>query len=155
MFRHDLLRQGVYENLPRSLREALHLDIARRMLTRGASPADAASHLVLAARHGDTETLALLLRASDELIPTAPAAAADLKLRTLELMDRGSPEWARVTSDAMRLLSITGRSRQAEALGRARSAVPVDPTAHAMIQLGLAHALQTLGLHRLGSTAHS
>jgi DNA-binding CsgD family transcriptional regulator len=152
MFRHDLLCQAVYEDVPGSLREALHLDIARGMLARGASPADAAPHLVLSARRGDAETLELLHRASDELIPTAPAAAADLKLRVLELMDRGTPEWARTTSDTIRLLSVTGRSRQAEALSRDALAARLDPRDNAMIQLGLAHALQTLGLYRLVPT---
>jgi DNA-binding CsgD family transcriptional regulator len=149
VFRHDLLRQAVYENIPASLREALHLDIARRMLARGASPADAASHLVLAARRGDAETLDLLARAGDELVPTAPAAAADLKLQTLELMDRGSLQWARTTSDALRLLSITGRSRQAQEVGRSALETRLDPTARAMIQIGLTHALSTLGLYLL------
>ncbi len=127
VFRHDLLRQAVYENIPVSLREALHLDIARGLLARGASPADAASHLALAARRGDVATLELLEQAADELVPTAPAAAADLKLRARELVDEGSRGWARSTRDAVRLLSITGRSRQAEELSRTALETRLDP----------------------------
>jgi DNA-binding CsgD family transcriptional regulator len=149
VFSHDLLREAVYRNVPVSLREAIHLQIARRLLDRGAAPADAAAHLAVAPLQSDAATVALVQDAADDLIARAPAAAAELKLRLVDALPPGSPDWSRATGDALRLLAITGQSRQAEELARAALERYLDPAARAALQLGLAHALQTLGFPRL------
>jgi len=149
VFRHDLLREAVYQNIPASLREAVHLQIAHTLLARGAAPADAAPHLVAASLRGDAETIDLLERAAFELVPRSPAAAADLTLRLVDALPYGSAAWSRAAGDALRLLAITGQSRRAEELARRALETHLEPARRVSIQIGLAHALQTLGLYRL------
>ena len=137
----------MHAGLPASLAEALHLDVAHTLLAQGNSPAEAASHLVIGARRGDAPTIALLDTATAEIAPTAPAAAADIALRTLELVDPGSPQWAQATMRAMMLLSFSGRPRQAQEIGRTALGTGVDETTEAMILVSMGQALTVVGLY--------
>ncbi|MGW7793184.1 ATP-binding protein, partial [Streptomyces tricolor] len=46
VFRHDLLRQAVYVDIPPSARKALHREAAARLVTAGHQPIDVVSHLL-------------------------------------------------------------------------------------------------------------
>jgi DNA-binding CsgD family transcriptional regulator len=86
MFRHDLLRQAVYDGLPESLRLALHRDAAGALLRTGAPQVRVAGHLAIGARPGDAAAVTALADAARELLPTSPQAAASLASRALGLL---------------------------------------------------------------------
>ena len=90
-FRHDLIRDAIYEDLPLSIRRALHCEAGQR-LARGHAPArQVAEHLARGADAGDTEAITWLTRAAREAAMTSPDVAADLLGRAIGLMDPADP----------------------------------------------------------------
>ncbi len=123
-FRHDLIREALYDDLPEAVRTGWHREAAR-VLEGRAEPAVVARHLVLGATRGDPDVVAALGRAAAGMAAKQPDAAADLLERALELAsgDVGRAELA--TARASALLS-SGRTEEA---ARQAEAVIGDPTA--------------------------
>ncbi|MFI8367754.1 ATP-binding protein [Streptomyces sp. NPDC085466] len=115
-FRHDLLRQAVYANIPPSARNALHRAAARLLVAAGHRPIDAVSHILLGAKPGDEEAVQLLRRAADDVLPVTPGLAADLMTRALELVRPSDAARFDVGEQAIVCLSRSGRNREALAV---------------------------------------
>lgn len=150
-FRHDLLRQAVYEDLPVSLRAALHRDAADALRRSGAPVVRIAGQLAIGARPGDSEAITALSDAVRELLPTSPGSAADLAVRALELAGerdrcRDSDERDRCPDPelvlaAVHALALAGRGRDALALGRRHLASgQLTASAEAALELDLRQA---------------
>jgi DNA-binding CsgD family transcriptional regulator len=77
-FRHQLIRDALYAELPATLREALHADFARTLLAGGADPTTAAVHLGLAGGGFDIDSARAMRDAAAEVLLGAPAAAVEL-----------------------------------------------------------------------------
>ena len=141
-FRHDLLREAVYDSLPASARVALHRDAADALRRTGASAVRVAGQLAIGALPGDKAAIAVMHQAVKELAPSSPGVAADLALRVLELAaghDEHRPELA---LSAVQVLGLAGRSAEARDifesyLGRRRLPAAVE----AELQLQLRQAL--------------
>ncbi|MFE7558384.1 ATP-binding protein [Kitasatospora sp. NPDC057500] len=116
-FRHDLLRQAVYADIPPSARKALHREAARSLVAAGHRPIDAVPHILRGALPGDEEAVTLLRRAADDVLPVTPDLAADLMTRALELVPPARPLRFTVGEQAVRFLTRAGRSREALATG--------------------------------------
>ena len=116
-FRHDLLRQAVDQDLPRPVREALHRDAASALMATGAPLIRVASQLVVGARPGDEQAIAVLEQAIAEVAGASPVAAADLAVRVLELIGPDDPRRAEMVAKAVRPLGWAGRLEEALALG--------------------------------------
>ncbi|GGU57279.1 AAA family ATPase [Kitasatospora aureofaciens] len=114
VFRHDLLRQAVYADIPPSARKALHREAARRLVSAGRQPIDAVPHILRGAVPGDEEAVTLLRRVADEVLAVTPGPAADLMLRALEL----SPSSGRLKFEVgeQTILCLTRAGRNSEAL---------------------------------------
>ncbi|MFJ2060032.1 AAA family ATPase [Streptomyces sp. NPDC087908] len=112
-FRHDLLRQAVYADIPTSARNALHRAAAHRLVASGHRPIDAASHVLRGAEPGDEEAVALLRRAADDVLPVTPGLAADLMTRALELVRPSDAARFDVGEQAIVCLIRAGRDREA------------------------------------------
>ncbi|MFC8175732.1 ATP-binding protein [Streptomyces sp. NPDC057325] len=112
-FRHDLLRQAVYADIPPSARNALHRAAARLLVAAGHRPIDAVSHILLGAKPGDDEAVALLRRAADDVLPVTPGLAADLMTRALELVRPSDAVRFEVGEQAIVCLTRAGRNREA------------------------------------------
>jgi DNA-binding CsgD family transcriptional regulator len=140
-FRHDLLRQVVYENLPASARVALHRDAADALRRTGAPLARIAGQLAIGARPGDEEAIAAILTAAAQLLGSAPKAAADMALTALNLLpDRDDRRPATVLT-AVHALSLAGRSTDAFALAQRHLAErTLPPRVEAELQLELREA---------------
>lgn len=117
VFRHDLLRQAVYVDIPPSARKALHREAATRLVSVGHQPIDVVSHILIGARPGDEEAVMLLRRAADDVLPVTPGLAADLVTRALELVPTARPSWFAVGEQAVVCLARAGRNREALATG--------------------------------------
>ncbi|MGW2251730.1 helix-turn-helix transcriptional regulator [Kitasatospora sp. NPDC001660] len=117
VFRHDLLRQAVYADIPPSARKALHREAARRLVTAGRQPADAVPHILRGAVPGDEEAVALLRRAADDVLAVTPGPAADLMLRALELAPPTGKLKFDVGEQTILCLTRAGRDREALEIG--------------------------------------
>ena len=117
VFRHDLLRQAVYVDIPPSARKALHRETARHLARAGRKPIDVVPHILRGAVPGDEEAVALLRCAADDVLPVAPGLAADLMTRALELAPPAQPLWFDVGEQAIVCLSRAGRNREAVSTG--------------------------------------
>jgi len=117
VFRHDLLRQAVYVDIPPSARKALHREAARQLARAGRQPIDAVPHILRGAVPGDEEAIELLRCAADDVLPVEPSLSADLMVRALELAPPGQPLWFEVGEQAIVHQSRAGRNREAVATG--------------------------------------
>src|SRR4051812_6468233 len=141
-FRSSSLQAALYAALPEAVRPALHRAIGLVLIGRSGSAALAASHLVVGLQPGDRVALAALTRAAAELTATAPAEAADLVLRLLELTppeDEG--RLARVLV-GVGALTAAGRLPEAVALahaGLASSRLPEIVAARPHLKLSALH----------------
>ncbi|MGW3956923.1 helix-turn-helix transcriptional regulator [Streptomyces sp. NPDC004752] len=117
VFRHDLLRQAVYVDVPPSARKALHREAAGHLVAAGHRPIDAVPHILRGALPGDEEAVALLRRAAEDVLPVTPGLAADLMTRALELVPSARPLWFDVGEQAILCLTRAGRSREALSTG--------------------------------------
>ncbi|MGW0510088.1 helix-turn-helix transcriptional regulator [Streptomyces olivaceoviridis] len=117
VFRHDLLRQAVYVDIPPSARKVLHREAAGRLVAAGHQPIDVVSHILRGAQPGDEEAVALLRRAATDVLPVTPGLAADLMTRALDLVPVARPLWFAVGEQAIVSLTRAGRNREALATG--------------------------------------
>ncbi|MFE9445148.1 AAA family ATPase [Streptomyces sp. NPDC006602] len=117
VFRHDLLRQAVYVDIPRSARKALHREAASHLVAAGHQPIDAVSHILRGAVPGDEEAVSLLRRAADDVLPVTPGLAADLMTRALELVPATRPSRFDTGEQAIVCLTRAGRNRDALSTG--------------------------------------
>jgi ATP/maltotriose-dependent transcriptional regulator MalT len=140
-FRHDLLRQAVYDGTAESVRLALHRDAAEALRRTGAPTVRIAAQLAIGASSGDAEAIAGLIEAASELSSTSPSAAADLQLRALQLVGGGDPHRAEIVLAAVHALSLAGRRAEAVELGeRLLSDSLLSPALEAGLQLELREA---------------
>jgi DNA-binding CsgD family transcriptional regulator/tetratricopeptide (TPR) repeat protein len=117
VFRHDLLRQAVYVDIPPSARKALHREAAGHLVAAGHQPIDAVSHILRGALPGDEEAVSVLRRAADDVLPVTPGLAADLMTRALELVPATRPSRFDVGEQAILCLTRAGRNRDALSTG--------------------------------------
>jgi DNA-binding CsgD family transcriptional regulator len=144
-FRHDLIREAVYHGLPQPVRQALHREAVQVLQTEGRPILEVASHLVRGARKGDDHAVAILREAVRQVAPTAPATAADLMRRVLELLDPNDPDRHVAVAEAIRLLASAGHVVEARDLGEDALRAGLPAADEARILLGLAEALKHAG----------
>lgn len=123
-FRHDLVRDAAYQQMPTVVRIASHRDLATVLARRNASPALVASHLLLAG--GDQpETVELLQAAATQTAPLAPTSALEFLDRARDLVVNDL-DTRRVVENA-RLEALTAAGRLSEAEGVAHWLLQVSP----------------------------
>ncbi|HET7427719.1 MAG TPA: AAA family ATPase, partial [Gemmatimonadales bacterium] len=71
-FRHDLVREAIYTDLPLPVRQALHHDFGQALAAAGGPPVRVATHLALGATVGDDQAVRWLRQAAREAGPRAP-----------------------------------------------------------------------------------
>jgi DNA-binding CsgD family transcriptional regulator/tetratricopeptide (TPR) repeat protein len=86
VFRHQLVQQAIYEDLPTSVRKALHRRAADLLAKADADLAKVASQLLLGAEPGDLDAVRWLRQAAVAALPSAPSVAVDLLQRVVELL---------------------------------------------------------------------
>ena len=144
-FRHDLLREALYEDLPASVRVGLHREAGQRLAASGAAALRVAEHLARGAGTGDAEAVAWLTRAASEAAPRSPAVAADLLERAAGLADPADPGRDRLLVERAAALMWAGRLPDAEAACRSLLDRDPDPSVEAPARLLLARTLATQG----------
>ena len=152
-FRHDLIRDAIYDDIPRSVRLALHGDAGRRLAERGAPVRQVAEQLARGAVTGDREAIAWIAAAAEEAAQRSPDIAVDLFDRVLELMPPTDPDRDRTRSARAVALMSAGRVTEAEHACREVLEETRDATAEAVSRACLGQALLTSGRPAAGLEA--
>jgi len=149
-FRHDLVRDAIYEDLPASMRIALHRDAGQRLARSGAPAVRVAEHLARGARKEDAEAIAWLTRAARQASPMSPDVAADLLERAIGLMNPADPGRDRLLAEQASSLRWAGRIRDSEKVCRSLLGRSHDPGVEGPARICLGHVLLAGGRPRDG-----
>lgn len=133
-FRHDVIREAIYEDIPLPIRKELHRHAGIALGAAGVPPIGVAGHLSLGASVGDVEAVEWLHRAALDIAPRSAPVAVELLERARELTNETSAERNQITTDLARSLFVVGRLRDAERLAREALATEQDPLAR--VELG-------------------
>jgi DNA-binding CsgD family transcriptional regulator/tetratricopeptide (TPR) repeat protein len=144
-FRHDLIRDAVYEDLPGSIRTALHREAGQRLAAAGAPALQVAEHLARGAVQGDAEATAWLARAARQAAATSPDVAASLLGRAIGLTRPADPGRDRLLAERADSLMLAGRVPDALAACRDLLGRSHDPDVDGQVRVCLAHALLAQG----------
>ncbi|MDT7726141.1 MAG: hypothetical protein QOI21_2717 [Actinomycetota bacterium] len=116
-FCQPLVADAVYLRLGEPARVALHREAAAVVWAERQRPMEVADHFVRSGGPGHVApAVEVLSDAVRELASRAPGQAADLSLRLLNMLDNRHPLVGEMTADAVRLLSLSGRTQEARAL---------------------------------------
>ncbi|GAA5014023.1 helix-turn-helix transcriptional regulator [Actinopolymorpha pittospori] len=145
-FRHDLIREAAYDDLPPSTRRVLHRAAAVHLLDTGRSPVDAAPHLLAGAAAGDREAADVLRRAAAEVVPRTPTTAVSLITHAYNLLPQGDPLRLEVGQDVVE--TFVRARRVQDAIYAADELLQTSPDTEtvARIHARLARPLWDLGL---------
>jgi DNA-binding CsgD family transcriptional regulator len=141
VFRHQLVQQAIYEDLPIPLRMALHRDAASALASSGADVSKVASHVLLGAEQGDLEAVRWLREAAAEATATAPAIAVKLLRRAAELLPAGHEDADLVSAELAAALHSAGQVAEAAAIAEAVLARPHSDEVDIPLRLTLVSAL--------------
>jgi len=150
-FRHDLVREAIYGDLPGAVRTRLHAEIAAILIEGGASPSDAASHLSLGASPGDSRAVTWLLCAGRESMARAPSVAVELLEKASDLVDRDSRLQDQIHLELIQALVWAGCPEKGETVARRMIAEAVDASLDTAVLFGLSQALSGQGKYRQGA----
>ncbi|MGH3978719.1 MAG: ATP-binding protein, partial [Pseudonocardiaceae bacterium] len=144
-FRHALVRDAIYADLPRSACRALHAQVARSLGAAGRASSEVARHFLLGAYPGDAEAVSWLLRAGRETVSRAPGMAVELYEAAMRLAGDSSAE--RDTLHAELGVALMWAGRLAAGAVRLRELLdrPHDRAIDASARLALAQALLLQG----------
>jgi DNA-binding CsgD family transcriptional regulator len=140
-FRHQLVHDAIYEDIPLAGRIALHREAAQVLAEAGAPLAQIAAHLMRGASPGDLRAVGTLRAAAREALPHAPDVAMDILEHAEALLPEGHEDRDLVTADFVEALLRAGRV--AECAVGAEAALPgaKNPDAAAALRLSLISAL--------------
>jgi DNA-binding CsgD family transcriptional regulator/tetratricopeptide (TPR) repeat protein len=140
-FRHDLLREAIYQDLPVAVRKGLHRQ-AGAVLGRAGAPVDRlAGHVALGAESGDAEAVGVLRRAAQHAAARAPATTVRLLERAFEISDPDDRLADEVCAELVAPLLATGRRVEAETLARQVLAREPDRGVELLVRTSLASVL--------------
>ena len=151
-FRHDLIRDSIYADLPASMRSVLHREAGQRLAQAGAPALQVAEHLARGATTGDAEAIAWLTGAAREAAATSPDVAADLLEQATGLMRSTDPGQDRLLVEQASSLMWAGRIPDAQMICRALLDRDHDPGAEGPARICLGYALIAEGHGREGLT---
>jgi DNA-binding CsgD family transcriptional regulator len=144
-FRHQLIRQALYESMPAALRTALHAEAARELAATGTDALSVAQQLFAAKQPGEAWARAWLIQTAPTLTTRAPQLAADLLRRELAETPSGDEAWDGLTASLVRALLAVGSYDEAAEQARAVLPVMTDPVRRAETYSVLARAQVSAG----------
>jgi len=144
-FRHQLIRQALYESMPTALRTALHAEAARELAATDADALSVAQQLSAAGQPGAGWSRAWLIRTAPTLTTQAPQLAADLLRRELDETPSGDEAWDGLLASLARALLAVGSYDESAQQARAALPVMTDPVRRAETYSVLARAQVSAG----------
>nr|WP_296068020.1 AAA family ATPase [uncultured Actinoplanes sp.] len=140
-FRQALLREAARESLPASLRHLLERESVDVLLRTGTDPVEVARMLARAAEPGDRDAIETLRTATEAIATADPSTAADLSVRTLELVAPDDAERGPVVVSALTHLHRAMRLDEASAVAGRALADMLPAEQEAAVRLTLATAV--------------
>ena len=147
-FRHELLRDALYDEIPEGVRVELHREMAERLAQAGAAPTTVTAQYALGARPGDRDAAVWLHRAGARASERVPTAGIDLLERSLEVCPKDDPLRNEILADLVH--PFFNARRFDEALAAARSAI--DGPLPAGRELSVRNAIVSLILDHVGTS---
>jgi DNA-binding CsgD family transcriptional regulator len=144
-FRHQLIRQALYESMPAALRTALHAEAARELAATDTDALSVAQQLSAAGQPGEDWARAWLLRTAPTLTTRAPQLAADLLRRELDATPSDDEARDGLTASLARALLAAGSYDEAAEQAKAALPVMTDPARRAETYSVLARAQVSAG----------
>ena len=142
-FRHDVIRDALYFDLPASVRAELHFDFASSLKGAGGEVSRIAEHLLRASERGGAVRIALFHDVALDVLPTAPDVSVDL-LRKALLMAGPAGQNGLFPDLAIALLQA-GRSDEGVAMCRKSIELGLRPSTGENLYFPLANALAARG----------
>jgi DNA-binding CsgD family transcriptional regulator len=144
-FRHNLIREAVYGDLPERMRQSIHLACARHLRESGYDALAVATHAREAITAGD-ETVALLLAdAASEAVSAMPHTAAELMMTAFTALRSGQVNWLIIGERCVELLSLAQRTTDALHVADHLLAYIDDDEAAGRIEIVVSRALWLAG----------
>jgi hypothetical protein len=140
-FRHELIRDAIYQDLAGSVRRALHREAGQRLAQSGSPALQVAEHLARGPAAGDTDAVAWLARAARQAAPRSPDVAADLLGRAAGLITPGDPGRDGLLAEQASSLMWAGRLADAEAACRSLLGRDLDPSVENTVRVCLGNVL--------------
>jgi DNA-binding CsgD family transcriptional regulator len=144
-FRHQLIRQALYESMPAALRTALHAEAARELAATDTDALSVAQQLSAAGQPGEGWARAWLLQTAPALTTRAPQLAADLLRRELDATPGDDQARDGLMACLVRALLAVGSYDQAAQQAQAALPVIADPLRRAETYSVLARAQVSAG----------
>jgi DNA-binding CsgD family transcriptional regulator/tetratricopeptide (TPR) repeat protein len=144
-FRHGLIRQVLYEGVPASAREALHLQAAAALAQAGSTAERVAAQLVAAPGAGDEWVWQWLVEAVGVLAWRAPQVAAELLRRALAALPGSDPRREVLELGLIRVAFLLFANQDVEQVARSLLARTSDANRAAEASWLLAYALWRVG----------
>jgi len=130
VFRHQLVHDVIYQQVPAPARRLLHREAAVALMAAGADPLAVADHLVLGAERGDEQAAGWLRDAAREASGQAPPVTLELLRRAEALLPGGHRDADAVSAEVVQALlragDVTEASARAEAVLGRQHAPEVD-----------------------------
>ncbi len=139
-FRHALIRQAVYDDIPVAIARSLHRVAARHLAAGSGDPIGAASHFLTAAHPGDPEAIDWIHRACRVVATQDPGRAVELAEGALALQP-GEHQRAEIQADLVQALLWSGRLDEAETRALSALVPGVAPRIGRDLRHGLALSL--------------
>lgn len=141
-FRHELVRDAVYQDVPAAVRRALHAQAGHALATRGAPPSRVATHLSL----GDAaDAVPWLRRAAREALDVDTAVGVELLRRARSLLDEHDPQRVEVLRELGVAYVMLARPAESMAAIEEGLAMRPDPRTVRSMRRLQASALAQLG----------
>jgi DNA-binding CsgD family transcriptional regulator/tetratricopeptide (TPR) repeat protein len=144
-FRHELVRESVYVDLPDPQRRKMHLRCALHLRASGSDALTVAAHAREALTPGDEDVALLLADAADEAVSLMPGTAAELMLTAFKALRPGQARWLALGERCVDLLSLVQRCNDALAIAAQLAAYLDDDEPIAQLEVALSRALWLTG----------
>jgi DNA-binding CsgD family transcriptional regulator len=145
LFRHGLVRESVYADLPERTRQFIHLTCARHLRHSGYDALAVASHAREAITPGDEAVALLLADAAGDAVATMPKTAAELLLAAFAALRPGQPAWLGVGERCVEVLSLVQRCTDALEVAERLLAYLDDDESAGRLEVALSRALWLTG----------
>jgi DNA-binding CsgD family transcriptional regulator/tetratricopeptide (TPR) repeat protein len=126
-FRHELVRDALYQDMPISVRRGLHSQLARALAQAGEAPERFAAHLLRGAQPGDERAVRAVVDAARDLVGRAPGAAVELYREALSLAADPTARRLELLPELAEALVAAGLLGEGEETCREALALGVDP----------------------------
>lgn len=144
-FRHDLLRQAVYESIEAPIRNELHSAILAYLTSNGGARVEAVPHAIAAWLDTGASSVAVLVEASRSIATSMPSVAARLARRAHAMVSEGDETWFDVGEAVLNVLAQCRLGNQAVTFADRLAERAKAPDVYASLQIRIAWPLWYMG----------